>query len=176
MDAPKRSDSKDLSTSRHLIRLKLGLTLLVMGFWLAHLAVDERMMVSISGAAPSDLDYWNTKGAGFALIAAVGIFVSLIPTPKALLADLAPKVVAALAALSSGYFWLAGGTGGNIGGYIVAVVVAGVFIAIGLLATPVVVALGNVSTFLMNRAEQAIPGKLGRLLQARRERLDRPVE
>ena len=76
MDAPKRADSK------YLIRLKLGLTLLVMGFGIGHLVVDESIMAGISGATPSELDYWNTKGAGFALIAAVGIFVSLIPTPK----------------------------------------------------------------------------------------------
>ena len=70
------------------------------------------------------------------------------------------KVVAALAALSSGYFWLAGGTGGNIGGYIVAIVVAGVFIAIGLLAAHIADALGNGATSLANRADRAIRSRL----------------
>ena len=154
MDAPKRADSK------YLIRLKLGLPLLVMGFGIGHLVVDESIMAGISGAAPSELDYWNTKGAGFALIAAVGIFVSLIPTPNTWLANLAPQVVAAIAALSSGYYWLEGSTGGHIGGYIVVVVIAGVLIAIGLLAAPVMAVLGSGSVSLMNRAERNIRSRL----------------
>ena len=117
-------------------------------------------MAGISGATPSELDYWNTKGAGFALIAAVGIFVSLIPTGSAWFANLAPQVIAAIAALSSGYYWLEGSTGGHIGGYIVVVVIAGVLIAVGLLAAPAMGVLGSGSTSLMNRAERTIRSRL----------------
>ena len=145
------------SDNKHLLRLKLGLTILVAGAWIAHLAVDERTMAAISGTTPPALDFWDTKGAGFALIAAVGLFVSLIP-PKS--SDLAPKAVSGLAALSSGYCWLEGSTGGNIGGYIVAVVIAGVIIGIGLLPGPPFVACLNVVSSWLGRVEQAITGRL----------------
>ena len=146
------------SDSKHLIRLKLFLTLLVAGVWIDHLAVDERIMAGISGATPPDPDYWDTKGAGFALIAAVGVFVSFIPLKSALLVDLAPKAVSALSALSSGYCWLEGSTGGNIGGHIVVVVIGGVITGIGLLAGPALYAVTNAVSSLIGRAEQAKSG------------------
>ena len=45
------------------------------------------------------------------------------------------------------------GTGGNIGEYIVVVGIAGVFIAIGLLAGPAFVAFINAGVSLMDRVE-----------------------
>ena len=170
--------TSERSDNKHLLHLKLFLTFLVAGAWIAHLLVDESMMAAISGATPPDLDYWDTKGAGFALIAAVGIFVSLIPPPKS--GDLAPKAVGALAALSSGYCWLEGSTGGNIGGYVVVVGLSGVIIGIGLLAGPALAVFSNAGGPLMARVGQAVTGRVESLVEvampALRERRERQEE
>ena len=73
----------------HLVHLKLSLTLLVGVLWMANLVIDETLMADISGVPSADLDFWGTNGAGFALIAAVGVFVSLIPS--GLWSDMASK-------------------------------------------------------------------------------------
>ena len=162
MEEEKQPQSED---RRVLNYLKLGLALLALGFWMANLIIDEATMVSISGASQPTLDYWETKGAGFALIAAVCLFAAMIPSRKRT-ADLAPTVVGALAALSSGYCWLESGTGGNIGGYIVAIVIAGALIAVSLIAGP---ALYGVA-----RGGGALLGRLGRA--TRLDRLEDPIK
>ena len=116
----------------HLVHLKLSLTLFVGVLWMANLVIDETLMADISGVPSADLDFWGTNGAGFALIAAVGVFVSLIPS--GLWSDMASKAVVGLAAVSSGYCLLQDSTSGNMGGYVAVVVASAFIITIGLLA------------------------------------------
>lgn len=156
---------KQSTREMFLMRLKLGLALLALGFWTANVIIDEATMVLISGASQPTLDYWETKGAGFALIAAVCLFAAMIPSRKGI-ACLAPTVIGALAALSSGYCWLEGGTGGNIGGYIVAIVIAGALIAVSLIAGPALYGVAQVVGALL--------GWLGRA--TRLDRLEDPIK
>ncbi len=94
-------------------------------------------MELVSGASSSQLNYWGTKAAGFALIAAVALFVSLIPA-KSRWVSFITQAVAGLAAVCSGYYWLEDATSGNAGGYIVIVAVAGIIISISILIGPVI--------------------------------------
>ena len=114
-----------------LVPLKLWLTSFAGVLWMVNVSIDEAMMGEIAGASPPDLNFWGTKGAGFALIAAVGVFVALIPSGR--WPDVAAKAVAGLAAVSSGYCLLQDSTGGNMGRYLVMVVAAACIISLMLL-------------------------------------------
>ena len=119
-------------------RWKLLLTLPVGVLWLINqFAVNRETMESVSGASSSELNYWGTKAAGFALIAAVALFVALIPA-KSRWVNFAPQAMAGLSAVFSGYYWLEETTSGNAGGYIAIVAVAGIIISISILIGPVV--------------------------------------
>ena len=72
-----------MNRHRHRVHLlKQVLTLFVGLLCLLNFGIDEDLMAEISGVPPADLNFWGTKGAGYALIAAVGIFVSLIPSER----------------------------------------------------------------------------------------------
>ena len=116
----------------HLVHLKLSLTLLVGVLWMVNVSIDESLMAEISGASPPDLNFWGTKGAGFALIAAVGLFVALIPSGRWL--GVASQAAAGLAGVSAAYWLLQDTTSGHMGRYLAVVVAAACIITIGLLA------------------------------------------
>ena len=148
-----------------LVRLKVALTIFVGVLWMLNLSIDEAMMSEITGTSPPDLNYLGTKGVGFALIAAVGAFVMLIPSGP--WSELVAKAATALATVSSGYYLLLDSTGGNIGGrYVAVVVAAAVIIMVGLLTGP---ALHSVT--------QACGAPLGRLGRATRlNQLEDPIK
>ena len=120
-----------------LVRLKVTLTIFVGVLWMLNLAIDEALMAEITGTAPPDLNYLGTKGVAFALIAAVGAFVVLIPSGPWPWSDLVAKAATALATVSSGYYLLLDSTGGNIGGrYITVVVATAAILVVGVIAGP----------------------------------------
>ena len=117
---------------------KILLTLIAFVLWgLQWLAVDKGVMESISGASSDDLNYWGTKAAGFALIAAVAVVATLIPA-KSRLVNFLPGLIGVLAALFSGYYWLEEATNGNAGGYIFVVLVAGLFMSFSVMIGPAI--------------------------------------
>lgn len=117
---------------------KLVLTLLAGIFWLINqFVLDKETMQSLSGASSSELNYWGAKAAGFALIAAVALFVALIPA-KSRWANFAATSVGGLAAVFSGYYWLAEATSGKAERYIIVVVLAGIIIAFSILIGPAI--------------------------------------
>ena len=115
-----------------LFHLKVWLTVFLGVLWMVNIPIDEAMMGEISGASTSDLNFWGTKGAGFALIAAVGVFVALIPSGR--WSDMAAKAMVALATVSAAYCLFQDSTGGQMGRYIPMIVASGCIITIGLLA------------------------------------------
>ncbi|MYC37693.1 MAG: hypothetical protein F4X66_12410 [Chloroflexi bacterium] len=118
--------------------LKLVLAVLLGALWLINqFAMDREVMESVSGASSSELNYWGTKAAGFALIAASALFVALIPA-KWQWVNFATGAVGGLAAVFSGYYWLEETTSGKAGGYIVVVVIAGIIIATSVLIGPAI--------------------------------------
>lgn len=109
-------------------------------FVLNHVVLNKRTMEMLTGASSSEISYWGTKAAGFALTAAVALFITLIPA-KSRLANLAPQVVGGLAAVYSGFYWLQESTSGNAGGYIAVVAAAGIIISVSILWGPIIVAI-----------------------------------
>lgn len=128
-----------------MIWLKSFLTIFLAVVWILHqFGMDKEMMLVISGAKDKELSYWGTKAAGFALIAATTLFVSLIPV-KQPWCDTGLVIVGALGATFSGYYWLQDSTSGHAGDYI------WVLIAIGIIMTVCIIAGPGVTAFLNSR-------------------------
>ena len=117
---------------------KIFLTAIVGVFWVINqLIMDKETMKALSGASETELNYWGTKAAGFALIAAVALFVTLIPAQNRWV-NLLTHVVGGLAAVFSGFYWLQESTSGKAGGYIGMIVLAVAFILVAVLTGPII--------------------------------------
>ena len=109
---PEPQDRRDRST------LKLYLSALLWAAWaLQQFLIDKDVMVSLAGASAEEVSYWGTKGAGFALLAAVSLFVSSLPARNQW-ANLLPMAAGGVAAIWSGFYWLQESTNGHASSYL----------------------------------------------------------